>query len=75
MPIDFVPRANDGEVEEFYRVPLENVVSFVSRTEGDTYKDNCNLVVLDFMVRHGVLTPEIPGYLSLVQGLKSGDLS
>ena len=42
---------------------------------GDDYKDNCNLVVLDFLVRHGALSPDTPGYLDVVRGLRQGDCS
>jgi len=76
LPDTFVPVANDGEVEEFYRLPIEDVGDIVARTDGDTYKDNCNLVVLDFMIRHGVITPGTPGYLDIIKGLRpSSELS
>lgn len=66
---------NDGEVEEFYKVSVNDVLKIVARTEGDVYKDNCNLVVLDFMVRHGVISPSTPAYLDIVRGLREADLS
>jgi len=76
LPDDFQPVANDGEVEEFYRLPIEDVLDIVARLEGDTYKDNCNLVVLDFMIRHGIISPDTPGYLDLLKGLRpSAELS
>lgn len=75
LPDDFVPTVNDGEVEEFYRMPMEQVLQIVSKTDGDTYKDNCNLVVLDFMMRHGYITPEVPGYLDILSGVRRADLS
>jgi 8-oxo-dGTP pyrophosphatase MutT (NUDIX family) len=76
LPDDFQPVANDGEVEEFYRLPIEDVLDIVARSEGDTYKDNCNLVVLDFMIRHGIISPDTPGYLDLLKGLRpSAELS
>ncbi len=33
------------------------------------------LVIIDFLIRHGYITPEMPGYLQLVTGLRSGDCS
>lgn len=75
LPSDFTPVVNDGEVEEFYKMTMDEVQSIVQRTEGDTYKDNCNLVVVDFMIRHGIITPDTPGYLDVLQGLRSSDLS
>ena len=56
-------------------MPMEQVLQIVSKTDGDTYKDNCNLVVLDFMMRHGYITPEVPGYLDILSGVRRADLS
>lgn len=39
------------------------------------YKENCVLVIVDFLLRHGYLTPDMPGYLEVVKGLRSGDCS
>lgn len=68
LPADFAPRNTDGEVEEFMLLPLAEVARIVSET--DDFKLNCNLVVIDFLVRHGWLGPEWPEYLQLVQGLR-----
>jgi hypothetical protein len=35
------------------------------------FKLNCNLVVMDFLVRHGYLSQESPDYLRIIQGLRS----
>jgi hypothetical protein len=40
---------------------------------GSPYKPNVALVVVDFLVRHGVLSPDEPGYLPLVASLRSGN--
>lgn len=37
------------------------------------YKDNCCLVIIDWLFRHGYLTPDMPGYCQLLTGLRSGD--
>lgn len=34
------------------------------------YKPNCNLVVVDFLIRHGYITPDSPGYIELVRSLR-----
>jgi hypothetical protein len=34
------------------------------------YKPNCNLVVIDFLVRHGVISCDSPRYLELVRKLR-----
>lgn len=68
LPLDFEPRCTDGEVDTFYRWPAEKVLQVVRET--DDYKLNCNLVVIDFLVRHGYLGPENEEYESLVTGLR-----
>ncbi|KAG2497144.1 hypothetical protein HYH03_004735 [Edaphochlamys debaryana] len=73
LPPDFVPVPQDGEVSEFTLRPLEEVADLVANTT--EFKTNCNLVIIDFMVRHGYITPEMPGYLKLVSMLRSGDCS
>ncbi|KAK4047909.1 hypothetical protein OIV83_005092 [Microbotryomycetes sp. JL201] len=49
------PRTNDSEVESFELLTLEDVVS--KMMEGE-FKPNCALVLCDFLMRHGYLTPE-----------------
>lgn len=79
LPEEFEPVAVDGEVETFYRMPIDEVIEVVKRRHEDhgdeTYKDNCNLVVIDFLVRHGLIGPETPGFLGIVRGLRpAGEL-
>ncbi|WP_448204130.1 DUF4743 domain-containing protein [Azospirillum sp. sgz302134] len=64
----FVPQNTDGEVECFELWPLDRVAESV-RTTTD-WKFNVNLVVIDFLVRHGWLKPEEPDYLEIVTGLR-----
>ena len=54
-------------------MPLEEVARLISDT--DEIKDNCNLVILDFLIRHGYIEPDQPGYLQLLTGLRQGDCS
>ena len=68
LPEDFEPRNTDGEVESFMCLPVEDVAQIVRDT--DEFKLNCNLVIIDFLVRHGVIDPGMPGYLDLVLGLR-----
>ncbi|HIL87740.1 MAG TPA: DUF4743 domain-containing protein [Deltaproteobacteria bacterium] len=70
LPEDFEPENTDGEVEDFQLLPIEEVVRLVAET--DEVKLNCNLVLLDFFVRHGILTPEHPHYSEIVLGLRAG---
>lgn len=68
LPADFVPHNADGEVAEFYLWPIEQVADIVR--DGTEFKFNCSLVVIDFLIRHGVLAPEHPDYLALLAGLR-----
>jgi hypothetical protein len=67
LPPDFVPRNTDGELEGFTLMPIAEIAERVRAT--DDVKFNVNLVIIDFMIRHGVLGPEHPEYLELVAGL------
>lgn len=68
LPVDFVPRNTDGEIDEFYLWPIAKVAQIVAETH--EFKFNCNLVVIDFLIRHGVIPPEHPDYVALCQGLR-----
>ncbi len=67
MPADFVPENRDGEIAHFELMPATSVVERVRST--DDFKFNVNLVILDFALRHGLLTPEEPEYLDVATGL------
>jgi 8-oxo-dGTP pyrophosphatase MutT (NUDIX family) len=64
----FTPVCTDGEVEEFYLMPIEEVAEIV-RTTND-FKVNCNLVIIDFLVRHGYLSSDDEDYIEIVNGLR-----
>ena len=67
VPTDVVPKPNDNEVEEFYLWTVEEVQKAMA--EGQI-KPNCALVLLDFFVRHGILTAENePDYVEVVSRL------
>ncbi len=67
LPADFRPRCTDGEVASFELMPLAEVARLVR--DGEAFKLNCNLVLIDFLIRHGYLGPGREDYLALVQGL------
>jgi hypothetical protein len=73
LPEDFVPSAVDGEVDKFELVEIGDVMEIVCNT--DSYKDNCNLVLIDFFLRHGLLDPGAPGYLELLDGVRRGQVA
>lgn len=68
LPRDFEPRNTDGEVDAFYRWPIEEVMRVIRETED--FKFNCALVVIDFLVRRGILQPDDPDYSEILQGLR-----
>jgi hypothetical protein len=39
-------------------------------TETDDFKFNVALVNIDFLVRRGYLSPDEPGYVDIVEGLR-----
>jgi 8-oxo-dGTP pyrophosphatase MutT (NUDIX family) len=53
LPPDFTPRNTDGELQGFDRLPLREVMTLVAETH--EFKPNSNLVIIDFLLRHGVL--------------------
>ncbi|MBK8174240.1 MAG: DUF4743 domain-containing protein [Rhodospirillales bacterium] len=68
LPPDFVPVNRDGEIAEFMLWPVDRVREMVRDTEA--FKFNCALVVIDFLIRHGVLSPDDEAdYLAIVHGL------
>ncbi len=67
LPEYFQPVCTDGEVDEFMLIPIQDVAEIVRDTFD--FKLNCNLVVIDFLIRHGVLTPDDDDYDLLATGL------
>ncbi|MBU0725101.1 MAG: DUF4743 domain-containing protein [Alphaproteobacteria bacterium] len=67
VPGDFIPVCQDDELEDFTLLPVAEVRRLVDETE--EFKFNCNLVITDFLVRHGYLGPDHPDYLKIVSGL------
>lgn len=61
----------DSEVESFELLDVDAVAHTIASS--DAFKDNCNLVIIDFLLRHGVLRPEQRGYGELVAGLRQED--
>lgn len=70
LPPDFTPNNTDGEVDSFMLLPIAEAAAIVR----DTYefKFNCNLVMIDFLIRHGQLNPDDePDYSALCAGLQT----
>ena len=67
LPAEFQPVNTDGEVAAFHLWPVERVMHVVGSTR--EFKFNCNLVAIDFFIRHGLIAPDHPDYLALLRGL------
>lgn len=67
LPEDFEPRCTDGEVEGFQLWPIDQVMETIR--DGEAFKLNCNLVIIDFLIRHGYIGPGDEDYQDLVTGL------
>jgi hypothetical protein len=63
----FTPRNTDGEIERFELMPTEEIIERVRTT--DDFKFNVNLVIIDYLIREGLIGAEHPEYLDLIGGL------
>ncbi|SIS86514.1 DUF4743 domain-containing protein [Insolitispirillum peregrinum] len=69
LPADFTPRNTDGEMVGFELWPVRKALEVIAA--GDDFKFNVNLVIVDFALRHGILTPDDePHYEALLTGLR-----
>ena len=66
----FIPQPNDGEVEKFELLPVNEVMEIV-KIFPSAFKYNCNLVVIDFLIRKGLIDKSYKHYQKLVKGLRS----
>ncbi|XP_056130043.1 thiamin pyrophosphokinase 2 [Lampris incognitus] len=67
LPTEFKPRIGDGEVQDFYLLPIHEVKQLLVC---DEFKPNCAMVVLDFLIRHSFIEPDTePFYQEFVAGL------
>lgn len=69
LPADFTPRANDGEVHAFELWPVQRVFETVRDTT--EFKYNCTMVLIDFFIRHGMLSADDPDFFRITQGLRA----
>jgi hypothetical protein len=56
LPEDFVPQPSDGEVEAFELWPIARALEAVR--DGDSFKFNVSLVLIDLFLREGLIGPE-----------------
>ena len=63
LPLDWTPEPNDGEVEGFELWDMQRLRNVVEQTQ--EFKYNCSAIVIDFMLRHGVIADDDPAYSDL----------
>jgi hypothetical protein len=73
LPRDFVPTIVDGEVQEFILSDISTILATMDVDYPDPIKPNCYVVIIDFLLRHGFISPDTAGYLDIVRELRSGD--
>lgn len=59
LPVDFVPSNSDGEVQAFELLPANECLEKLFSPD---FKTTSCPVVIDFLIRHGVITPENGSY-------------
>lgn len=68
LPPGIQPRPLDGEVEQFYLWTINQVKQHLAAGE---FAPNCAIIMLDFFIRHGIITPENePDFLEILPRLK-----
>jgi 8-oxo-dGTP pyrophosphatase MutT (NUDIX family) len=55
LPVDIIPEPKDGEAQDFRLCDVDEVKRDLA---AGNFKSNCAVVVLDFFIRHGILTKE-----------------
>ncbi|KAI2632306.1 NUDIX hydrolase domain-like protein [Hypoxylon sp. NC1633] len=55
LPSNVIPKPNDDEVEEFYCMTVEEIQEALLNGE---FKPDSAAVLIDFFIRHGIITPE-----------------
>lgn len=64
---DFLPENTDGEVDEFILMSLEEMAQ-ITETTSD-FKDNCNLVNIDLLLRRGLINESHRDYAKICKQL------
>jgi 8-oxo-dGTP pyrophosphatase MutT (NUDIX family) len=76
LPKTFEPIPVDGEMESFVKLPINILVNMlaVPIKEDDSnnlWKPNVGVVLIDFLVRHGILDSDDPYFLELIDALRA----
>ncbi|EQL32713.1 hypothetical protein BDFG_05105 [Blastomyces dermatitidis ATCC 26199] len=55
LPANVILKPNDNEAANFILMPINDVITELKKGK---FKSNCGIVIVDFLVRHGFITPE-----------------
>lgn len=67
LPATFTPCVNDDEVDSFQLYAMDELLEIIANTQ--QFKLNSAVVVIDFAIRHGLITPSSPDYVALQAGM------
>ena len=66
LPADFTPAGQDDEVAGYRLVAIEDVARLVANDDGpDVVTADASLVIADWLLRRGMIAPDLPDYLAL----------
>lgn len=66
LPAAFLPVAQDGEVVDYWLVPLADAARLAANAEGpDVVTADASLVIVDCLIRRGMIAPDLPDFLAL----------
>jgi len=68
LPKSFVPQCTDGEVEKFELMPIKEVANIVKNQWA--FKPNCELVIIDFLLRWGYIDHTDKDYIDIARSLR-----
>lgn len=60
LPEDFEPTPDGNEIKTFHCMPIQAVIELLSETQRVKY--NSALVMIDFLIRHNIITADYPNY-------------
>ena len=66
LPPDFIPTGQDGEVVDHRLIPLVEAARLIANADGDdVVTADASLVILDCLIRRGMIAPDAPEFLAL----------
>uniref|UniRef100_A0A7S4RAB1 Nudix hydrolase domain-containing protein n=1 Tax=Ditylum brightwellii TaxID=49249 RepID=A0A7S4RAB1_9STRA len=76
LPLNFEPEPVDGEMESFQKIPIDSLLEMLASPilkaddSDNLWKPNVGVVLIDFLVRHGILDSDDPYFLELIDALR-----